>query len=245
MSCPHPLPLRERVAAQPPGEGYLRMTLHRTIKWLTILMLVLSLAITGAWVWAGTRPTFRSTFGTGTQSAASVWIGTAGQDVMLQNEAVKEGREDEFQQMGVFGVNVIVRRTGYSSRFPTPLWTHESVEIKYWPKSAEPSPPSEIGDERVLAAAQTKLHSATTEVIDALSRGPGKRQLLFLPGVAERVRFWSPYALGLVLSAGVLNVLFGRYYRRTLIRKCHCPNCDYDLRGINTTTCPECGKDRP
>ena len=66
----------------------------------------------------------------------------------------------------------------------------------------------------------------------------------FLSGLVPDVAL----LLGLALSIGAIPIsIFAGFttYRQTLeserLRQGLCPNCGYDLRGLNTARCPECG----
>ena len=66
----------------------------------------------------------------------------------------------------------------------------------------------------------------------------------FLSGLVPGVAL----LLGLALSIGAVPIsIFAGFatYRQTLeserLRQGLCPNCGYDLRGLNTARCPECG----
>jgi hypothetical protein len=81
------------------------------------------------------------------------------------------------------------------------------------------------------------------DVIDA----PERSRRILWPGVA-RSAFAATLALGLILSILGWPAWFARRpwsRRRRRLERGQCPGCGYDLRGVESPRCPECGGPAP
>ncbi|MCA9281556.1 MAG: hypothetical protein H6812_12710 [Phycisphaeraceae bacterium] len=238
------------------------MTLHRIIKWLTILMLALSLAIAGAWVWISR---VRITpFNGGRTFFSTVLVYKKQNELFLLNELGNLRWRPEYVELGKFEFQIDLGQTEnpFAKLEPVEYWNQ--FEIGDWHSSksndasVDPFNP-DLDDRRLLARRYfvTWMTHEPNEGVEpeqyeqALSvtdRGVGKHIYIYWPGVAQRVRIHAPRALaltGFLTLAGFTALFIQRRKLRNRLRAGHCPNCNYDLRGINITTCPECGHTSP
>ncbi|MCA9283425.1 MAG: hypothetical protein KDA30_15465 [Phycisphaerales bacterium] len=169
-------------------------------------------------------------------------------------DALKEGKQSQFRTEGIYKILIMIDTSKHStSTTMPPIWFDETGTIEFTDKRGGPlQPPADMTEQTVIEVASEQLTqgllpsavNSMDDEITALRRGSGSRTLLYWPGVAQRVRIHSPRALaltGFLTLAGFTTLFIQRRRRRARTRAGHCPNCGYDLAGITSPTCPECG----
>lgn len=225
----------------------------RIIKWLTILMLVLSLTICGGWIWcAQYQPSRFESFTFGSTLIVheiDLW-------------SLRKWQEDD-QDWPVHMNNLIAeipyelqyqhpRSAQRRQKFLNPVLVTDSLQF------SEPSDLNVLISRKELTELVRRQHEETLPWLGAtpafgkktiqsvVNKGAGSHRRIYWPGVAERFPDWAPLLLaltGLLTLAGFATLVVQRRALRNRLRAGRCANCGYDLRGINTKTCPECGND--
>lgn len=164
------------------------------------------------------------------------------------------GGEGELVLMGgidsYYGMEVCTGLVMVSRKLPERFVTSDA-DLPQW----FVVPPAGFGESRTVLAAGFPLLCMTLEMDDGSSRMPRYRGVLRLPMIRETPVVMVPlrpmYVRLLVNSlfyATALHfVLCGirALRRQRRIRRGNCPFCNYDMRAIGSSPCPECGRATP
>ncbi len=232
------------------------MTRYRLITLLTILMLVLSIALAGAWVWVWVGLKNFSNIG-GHGYSGMMLITSDDLNTIGRQDVTAGVHEDGWLTLGEIWYDIEVGSLGpVAVGSLLPIRVTDTVTIHSVMTTGYSLSDSEVlqllhQEFRSGAIRFPKFHNpqASLQLHRTLDQGAGTHTRIYWPGVAQRIRIYAPRALaltGLLTLAGFTTLMIHRRALRNRLRRGHCLNCAYDLRGLaSPTKCPECGHTLP